>query len=461
MQRLLNNPEFMRIAITAAIGTFLFIFIVGLGFFFYRKLRKDLRAEGLAASSTRISEDNSSFSLAAYEGVIRKLKDQEKELERLRKSERERAFESASMSEAVLSNLGSGVLFFSTAGLVRQANPAARSLLGYASPSGLHARDIFRGAHEIRFPVPPATDSALASLADQSAVQSLVTAVEHSIKLGLSFRRLEADYKTPDGTARVLGVTISPVKGPAGDSLGAAVLLSDLTEITHLSRQIRLRENMASLGEMSAGIAHEFKNSLATISGYAQMLSSNSSPDAPFAAKINSETASLSRIVNDFLNFARPQGFAQESVEIVSVLRDCAEECRVRLELTGQTDSAIVTADPTALRQAFSNLLRNSAEAVTDGHPALVRVAIAALKQPTGDALRLTITDNGPGIPAELLPRIFVPFFTTKASGTGLGLALVHRIVTEQGGTIQVETSPSGATFTLTLPRAKNPAISG
>lgn len=460
MRKLLDNPEFMKIAVTAAIGTFFFLVILVVGFLLYRKLRSEVRADALAPSATRISEDNSAFSLAAYEGVIRKLKDQEKELERLRKSERERAFESASMSEAVLSNLGSGVLLFNTAGLVRQANPAARALLGFASPTGLHIRDVFRGAHEVRLPVLPAGDTSLAMLAEVTGAQCLVTAVEQSMRQGLSFRRLEADYTAPDGAQRVLGVTISPVKGVAGEVLGAAVLVSDLTEITHLSRQVRLRENMAALGEMSAGIAHEFKNSLATISGYAQMLSAEETAkptDAQFAAKIASETTSLSRIVNDFLNFARPQGFAQEPVDLVSVLRDCAEECRVRLDFDAQPHSCIVTADPTALRQALSNLLRNSAEAVTEGQQPAVRVALSE----GPDSFRLRLQDNGSGIPAEVLPRIFVPFFTTKSTGTGLGLALVHRILTEQGGAIQVENTPPGATFTLTLPRPKNPPISG
>jgi signal transduction histidine kinase len=244
-----------------------------------------------------------------------------------------------------------------------------------------------------------------------------------------------------------------------GEVLGAAVLVSDLTEITHLSRQVRLRENMASLGEMSAGIAHEFKNSLATISGYSQMLSeeSSTSTDTDFAGKITAETASLSRIVNDFLNFARPQGFAQEPVDLVAVLRDCAEECRVQLDFGTEPRSHIVAADPTALRQALSNLLRNSAEAVTEGQQPVVRVAMVE----TPEAVQLSLADNGCGIPAEALPRVFVPFFTTKPSGTGLGLALVHRIVTEQGGAIQVESVPGSTTFTLTLPRPKNPAISG
>jgi signal transduction histidine kinase len=204
---------------------------------------------------------------------------------------------------------------------------------------------------------------------------------------------------------------------------------------------------------MSAGIAHEFKNSLATISGYAQMLLQDAERDpqsAEFAAKIASETGSLSRIVTEFLNFAKPQGLAREEVELRPMIEDCAEEARVRLTFGAFPASATVKGDPVALRQAFSNLLRNSAEAMNAGEEARLEVAATA----DSKNLRITLRDNGCGIPPELMSRIFIPFFTTKPAGTGLGLALVHRIVTEHGGTVSVasEGDGKGTTFTLAFP---------
>lgn len=443
MRALLQNP----VVITSAIVFVATMAIVLIGVFMMRTARREFvpRPE---ENQTRVSAENLGFSLAAYEGVIRRLKDQEKELDRLRRLERERATESESLSEAVLSNLISGVVIFNTSTMVRQANPAARKLFGYASPFGLHARDLFRGVTAVR-------TSEGTSFADAEAAATLVRAVEGSIREGAQVRRMEVDYRTPSGEARVLGVTLSPVRGLGGEGMGAAALISDLTEITRLSQQMRLRESMAALGEMSAGIAHEFKNSLATISGYSQMLERDLQEDASrqFAGKITTETTALARIVGDFLNFARPQGIAREPVPLRAVLEDCATEARVKLDASGLPPEMQLPGDPVALRQAFSNLLRNSAEAGGEGRT----IAVKATAQTKPGSISLTLADDGPGIPEENLSRIFIPFFTTKSEGTGLGLALVHRIVAEHGGSISVMNTHPGTAFTLTFPLLDNP----
>lgn len=442
--RLLQNPIVLKaILVFCAIAT-LFI----LGIIFMRLMKKELMKQD---AERRPDPERAGFSLAAYEGVITKMKEQERELERLRRSEADRARESATVSEAIISNLASGVVLFNTAGLVRQANPAARALLGYASPSSMHARGIFKTVSAARFTENFSSEATTPS-------DRLISAIERSIRDGEQFRRVEADYTTPAGEHRVLGITISPVRLLSGDRLGAACLLTDLTDISRLSQQVKLQENMAALGEMSAGIAHEFKNSLATISGYAQMLSQESKSE--FAARIADETSNLSRIVSDFLNFARPQGNAREPINMFDLVRDCADEARVSLTIAQSGNDFSIPGDPTALRQAISNLLRNSAEAAEDN------ASVSANFSASPTTLRISLTDNGGGIPKENLSKIFIPFFTTKAHGTGLGLALVHRIVSEHGGTIEVESPVSlphggtGTAFTLTFPRstwAKDP----
>jgi signal transduction histidine kinase len=441
MSSLLTDRSVLLLAALTVVGLFAF----AIGWFLIRRMRNTLTEEPSGPVSHRNAEPGPEFAAATVQAVIARLKEQEKELERLRKAEQSRAQASETISAAVLSNLSSGVLLFGPTMLVRQANEASRSILGYASPTGLHARDVFQGAGNLRHD-PSASGPAPASLAD---------AVELCLRSGTPLRRMETDYVTPAGERRVLGITLSAVRGAGGEALGAACLVSDLTEISSMTQQMRLRENLALLGEMSAGIAHEFKNSLATISGYAQMLTAenDAATTQQFAGKIVTETANLTRIVTDFLNFARPQGLEAEPVALRALLEDCGRECGATLNLDGFPADLSLLGDETALRQAFSNLLRNSAEAGRDG--ATVTVEVRALAD--AQATRLVFRDDGTGIPQENLARIFVPFFTTKAAGTGLGLALVHRIVSEHGGTVSVASDPSGSTFTLSFPARKAP----
>src|SRR5262249_18557508 len=298
----------------------------------------------------------------------------EAELEALRRSSRQQVAETENISEAVLSNLTSGVVLLNTAGLVQQANPAAKTILGYASPTHFHARDVFKGVSAVRgLEQPHAEGNA-----------GLLEAIENCVRAGRPARRLEADYTTPAGQRRTLGITFSPVRSAKGEPLGAACLISDLTDISELSRQMRLKENLAALGEMSAGIAHEFKNSLATISGYAQMLRTTEdvATAKQFAGKITAATESLSRIVSEFLNFARPQTAdligasapAYETLDVRTTLEECAREYSLDLRFSGFEQAHTIKGERTLLRQLFSNLLRNSAEAARNGERTKVEV---------------------------------------------------------------------------------------
>jgi PAS domain S-box-containing protein len=438
---LLANPAMMKLVLAVVLGM---VALVVLGFAL-RLLRQSLVGGGGGESGKSSSKSNDfDITLATYQSVIQQFKAQGQELERLRQQDRQRASTTENISDAVISNLTSGVVLFSPVGLVQQANPAAKKILGYASPYSLHARDVFRGA------------TALRNVQGQQG--SLPDILDRAAKTLEAVQRMEVDYMTPQGEQRVLGLTISPVQDKVGALLGTACLISDLTEMSKMAQQVRLQENMASLGEMSAGIAHEFKNSLATISGYSQMLAAETDPETrEFAQKIALETNNLTRIVTDFLNFARPQGMQREPLDIIAMLQDCARENGLTLDLGDSAAEVTVVADATALRQVFSNLMRNSKEAA---RPA-TEVVVAARVQQKSQQVQVQLSDNGTGIPKDKLEKIFIPFFTTKAQGTGLGLALVHRIVTDHGGTIAVESSQRGTTFTITLPRAEAAGAGG
>ena len=186
------------------------------------------------------------------QAVIQKLKEQEKELEQLHQREKERAQQTERLSEAVTSNMPSGLLLVNSSGLISSANPAAEAALEIRSLPYRKYTEVF---------------------GPESRVARMI---EGCLADGITFRREEVEYTTPSRELRQLGVTISPITNKPGEVSGALCLLSDLTELAGLQKQIQMKESLAALGELSAGIAHEFKNALATISGYAQMIRSES-----------------------------------------------------------------------------------------------------------------------------------------------------------------------------------------
>ncbi|ABF40592.1 PAS/PAC sensor signal transduction histidine kinase [Candidatus Koribacter versatilis Ellin345] len=433
---LVANPTFFKFFMML-LGS---VVIIAVGALAFRYL-KQMMLQDVDMSSRPAGRESSGFAFHTYQGVISRLKEQEQELKSLREAASSRASASESLSVAVLTNLGSGVVVFNPAGIVQQANPAAREILGYASPTGLHTRDLMKGVHAVR------TETGQTAVEVSSFLRAITDAPQHN-----QTTRFEVDYRTPGGVEKVLAITVSPIRSSVGAFLGSTCLITDRTQISSLARQMRVRENLASLGEMSAGIAHEFKNSLATISGYAQMLKGE--PDetvSEFATRIQGTTENLTSVVTDFLNFARPQQLKREPIELRPVLEDCARETKVTLEFQNFPDRLVVNGDRTALRQVFSNLLRNAAEAARNNTPVRVTVRASA----TDTSVELSLHDNGTGIPEEALKNIFIPFFTTKPQGTGLGLALVHRIVTEHGGSIRAGNDLEGAVFTLSLPLQK------
>jgi signal transduction histidine kinase len=239
--------------------------------------------------------------------------------------------------------------------------------------------------------------------------------------------------------------------------------LLDITEVTELREQVALKKNLESLGEMSAGLAHEFKNAVAALHGYVQLLQSLELNDKAqtAAASLLNEVRSLSTMVTAFLNFARPQPLQLEEVVLEELLSDCAleleplyRESEVELRIT-HDESLKVGADERMLRQSFLNLLRNAAEAIPEGkNERLVLVrATRDLDQNGKSWVQVEIRDTGSGIAPTQLQKIFIPFFTTKPKGYGVGLALTHRVITEHGGTLTAANNSSGgAQFTLRLP---------
>lgn len=279
--RLPSNPVVLQMGILLFAAVFAFV----IGKLIMRRMRKSLSGDAVLAGGPQTLEQ---LPLHTYHAVIQQLKQQKHELQSLQQVERRRAKTSENISAAILSNLSNGVMFFTPNGLVRQANAAAKHILGFASPAGMSAAEIFASSSE-------------ASRAE------LVDAIKITLREKTGLQRAGVPYKTPGGVERVLDVTLTAVCGPNGDVLGAACLITDRTEIENIRRQQELR------GEMSAEMALELRNSLTTISGYAQQLAA--SRDAEFArqlaADIAAESAHLDRTIGGFLAGARAKAAAE------------------------------------------------------------------------------------------------------------------------------------------------------
>jgi PAS domain S-box-containing protein len=282
--KLLGNPIFLRAGLVLFAAVFAFI----MGLVMIRRMKQSL--------SEAIEPEHSSFALEqlplhTYHAVIQQLKQQKHELQSEQQAERRRAKTSENISTAILSNLSSGVLFF-TNGVVRQANPAAKNILGYASPLGMSPTELFR-------------DAALRGR--DAGSFNLAEAVQAGLREKVAFRRVEGEYLTPAGEERILDVTLSAVKSPSGEVLGSACLLNDQTELARIRRQQELR------GEMSAEMALELRNSLTAISGCAQQLAASRDHDLArqLAADIAAEAAQLDYTIGGFLAAAKAKAAAE------------------------------------------------------------------------------------------------------------------------------------------------------
>ena len=374
------------------------------------------------AKQVHQSQDEAEFVLETFQSVVAQLQEQRKELEQLSAEASERANSAEKFSERILASLPSGLIAFDAAGRSMAINTPGRTLLHVDGQAlGESYQQLF-GAHE-----------------------ELAQMVGNCLQQGTLYRRTEIETVSQDGRLRRLGATIAPIElPPERGPRGALCLLTDITEVTELREQVALKNNLESLGEMSAGLAHEFKNAIATLQGYAQLLQNS---------ELLNEVRNLSNMVTAFLNFARPQPLQLEEVSLSELIAECASELEpvfheLRVELVlDVTKAETVQADERMLRLALLNLMRNGAEAISEEKTerrVFVRV----------DQTIIEVQDTGSGIPLADLQKIFIPFFTTKAKGHGVGLALTHRIITQHGGTLTAANSPEGgAIFTINLPR--------
>jgi PAS domain S-box-containing protein len=276
--------------------------------------------------------------------------------------------------------------------------------------------------------------------------------VHGTLKRKIPSARMEAMLDR-DGNQLWLGYNTAVLTDRQHAAIGVILSFTDLTEVKRLQEQVELRERLTALGEMSAGIAHELRNPMAVISGYLNLLAKNSDPAGQdVIRKITDEINGMNRIISDLLTFARPASLNRVSVNSKELIESCvaavfkAKDIGPRIKTSLELDDVPILCDEVLMRQALSNLIQNAIEAMQDE-------GTLAVESKSGKDMKIIIHDTGTGIPAGVLKKIFLPFYTTKDSGVGLGLALVHKIVTSHGGRIDVESKEGqGTTFTVLLP---------
>ena len=340
------------------------------------------------------------------------------------------------LNEHVINSLPSGLATTDTSQRILTFNHAAQTITGLA-PGAVFGRPI---ADVLQLP------------------PQLLEALETDAN-GVAARRVEFRYRTADGRDIEIGLGATYLETPGGRA-GLLFTFQDVTSLKKLERDVRIQQRLAAVGEMAAGIAHEIRNPLASMSGSIQILRQ----ELPLSAEqeqlmdiVLRESERLNTTIGSFLAYARPQRFAIARFDVRRALNDTALLLRNSAEvLEGHVIDVDLPegelwyeADEGQIKQIVWNLATNGLRAM----PAGGRLRLTGAVEPGSEGVAITVEDEGVGIPADELDRLFQPFHGTFAKGSGLGLAIVHRIVADYSGEIQVSSRPgAGTTVSVRLP---------
>jgi two-component system nitrogen regulation sensor histidine kinase GlnL len=412
-----------------------------------RRLVQAARGAGVGPAVASASSDDTSFMINSFHSLVRDLKEKEKELSELKERAEERARSVESYNDNVLRSITSGVMTFDRDGVVITANAAAGEILGIMQDAtvGKKVGDVF------------GQDSWVCHL------------VEKTLHEGIPERRGEGEASGGNGT-KWLGAGTSPLKGPDGSPEGAILVFTDITEVKDLRERMELKERLTLLGEMSAGIAHELRNPMGVIAGYSELLARDlaEDPEALLSVRnIQSEIKGMDDIIREFMNFSQPTELNITEVDVGSLLEESVKALtgigeNVAREMSMDGALPRVSGDAVLLRQAFINIVKNAIESMPGGGKVVINAGVvdtrrpgpgASVNLPAGTYALVSVTDTGVGIDERDMRKIFTPFFTTKGKGTGLGLALVQKILVYHGGRAAVESRKGkGTTFRVYLP---------
>lgn len=411
------DPQHIQIFLISAIVLFIFLimFLLIKNILGYHKKKTEQENKDM----TQVG-----FVVDTFHDLVSKLKEKEKELEALRSRAEDRASSVELYNENIIQSVPSGVVSFDQNQRITRINASALAILG------VRAEDTVGKMSDEIFECP---------LREMISRKEIV-------------ERAETGYITNSGKRIWIGLALSPLKDSSNEIIGQLLVFTDLTELKAFQSQKELRDRLSTLGEMSAGIAHELRNPMAVISGYTKILLKKADESLkPAVLSIAKEIEVMNRIITDFLAFARPPEPVLAELDLDGLVRSCAEALntaseKISLKIDLDARPAIM-ADEVLIRQAMTNLLQNAADAMPEGG----NIAIAGSMNE--QYYQLSVSDTGHGIPDSIRDKIFLPFYTTKERGTGLGLALVHKIIESHGSTVLVESSSSGTVFTIRFPK--------
>jgi len=358
--------------------------------------------------------------LESFHEVITKLKRQEEQLKHLKLLAEKKAMDAASYSENILESVPSGVVSFDRQLRITKINRAAIDVLKLSK------------------------ENVVGRMYDEVFTSPL----KEFIAQKQAIRRKECLYRNAKGQELWLGLSMNELKDASGNPLGFILVFSDITDVKALERQLRLKEHLTGLGEISMGIAHELKNPMAVIMGYIKILSKKF-PDSAELRVIQKEVQVMDRIISDFMSFAKPSSVNLQLINVKDFLEETITPVvmdRKDIETVIECHIEQLRTDSTLLRQAIVNLVKNAIEAMPDGG----KLVVSATKK---DAkVIIEVSDTGYGISEDIREKVFMPFFTKKQQGTGLGLAIVQKNITLLDGTVDFESSVNGTTFRIQLP---------
>ncbi len=367
--------------------------------------------------------DEASYLIETFRRSIATMRDQERELKRLHEIEKSRADDLQMITSTLTRSLSSGFIAISPDGQLVEMNSSAREILE----------------------VPAEADVTHLSIAALLGNTPAAQRMEQAIAARETLSRQEIEIERSGGQTQVIGLTTVPLFAEASRFLGTIALFADLTIVRRLESRVRELQSLADLGVMSAGIAHEFRNSLSTILGFLKLARRNElAPEvASRLTSAETEALELADAVSGLLQFARPMRLQVTTVDLRQLIESIAgrlKESAPAAQFDIRGGPLEIAADPSVLSRAFENVLRNAVDATAESAEPRISIAIDSEPHPA-----VTIEDNGSGIDEQQeIGNLFLPFHSSKTHGVGMGLPLARKIVLLHGGTISIANRPGG-----------------